>query len=205
MPMYKGKVVSAEELKRLTKLEKEAAKAAGKTVKTATTAGKTAADIFNEKSLEEIVSTLNPQYLESKKWNMETNRRIGMKTYEEDSIHTDQLSYAKVLTWDGNKGKGTATNGKNMYDFEPTAGLLNDSGKLGLRSPFGVGSIIAIRKETAKMRKTVREGTFGFSTMVDRWVDVIHYCMFALIPESMYNTLEIPNSIKNTSAAAGGV
>jgi ribosomal protein L18 len=208
MPMYKGKIVSAEELKRLTKLEKEAektaAKAAGKTVKAASTAGKTSADLFNEKSLEEITSTLNDVYLEKKNWNIETNRRIGVKTYEEDSIHTDPLSYAKVLTWDGSKG--TATNGKNEYDFELTEGLLNDSGKIGLRSPFGVGSIVAIRQETAKMRKTVREGTFGVSTLVDRWVNVTHYRVFALIPADKINVFEIPESIKpSSSVAAGGV
>jgi hypothetical protein len=210
MPMYKGKIVSAEELKRLTKLEKEAekaaAKSAGKTVKAASTAGKTSADLFNEESLKQIESTLNDIYLETKNWNIETNRRLTKKTYEEDSIHTDPLSYAKVLTWDGSKGKGTATNGKNEYDFELTEGLLNDSGKIGLRSPFGVGSIVAIRKETAKMRKTVREGTFGVSTLVDKWVDVTHYRVFALIPADKINVFEIPESIKpSSSVAAGGV
>jgi hypothetical protein len=212
MPIYKGpnpefhgKPVSKEQLKELEKKDKEAekaAKSAGKTVKASTTAGKTSADLFNDESLKQIESTLNDIYLEKKNWNIETNRRIGTKTYEEDSIHTDELTYAKVLSWDGNKGKGTATNGKNEYDFELTEGLLNNSGKIGIRSPFGMGSIVAIRKETAKMRKTVREGTFGVSTMVDKWVDVTHYRVFAIIPADKINVFEIPESIKPSSSVA---
>jgi hypothetical protein len=200
-PEWNGKIVSKEQLKELEKKDKEAAKAAGtKTPKS--NASKTSSELFNEKSLEEIETKLIPSYLEKRSWNVEQEAKLQNGLYDTDCVLMDSLSFGKVLSWDPEtktakvfNGIGEKTGLNREYDVELTHGLLNDSGKIGLRSGLPIGSIIAYREEKAKMRKTVREGTFGVSCLVDRWVDVTHRCIFAVIPESKYASLPIPKAL----------
>jgi hypothetical protein len=197
-PDFKGKIVSKEQLKELEKKDKEAAKASG--AKPKSSASKTSSELFNEKSLEEIETELIPSYLEKRSWNAEQNAKIHNGLYDPDCVLMDNLAFGKVLSWDGKtarvfNGVGEKTGLTREYDVELTQGLLNDSGKIGLRSGLPIGTIIAYREEKAKMRKTVIEGTFGVSCLVDRWVNVTHHRIFAVIPESKFASYPIPKAL----------
>jgi hypothetical protein len=206
-PDFKGKIVSKEQLKELEKKDKEAAKAAG--AKTKSSGNKTSAELFNEKSLEEIETKLIPIYLEKRTWNAEAESRLKNGLYDPDCVLMDDLSFGKVISWDGKTARVFNGTGDNtcLYrekDVELTSGLLNDSGKIGLRSGLPIGSIVAYREEKAKMRQTIRDTFMGNLTYIDKWVDVIHYRIFAVIPESKYDVYPIPKAIKPSLAAGGG-
>lgn len=206
-PDFKGKIVSKEQLKELEKKDKEEAKKAG--AKAKSSGNKTSAEIFNEKSLEEIETKLLPHYLETRAWNVEQEAKLKNGLYDPDCVLDSDLSFGRVESWDGKKasvfnGVKESTGLKRYYDVELTSGLLNDSGKIGLRSGLPIGAIIAYRTEKGKMRKTVKEGTALAWSYVDKEVEVTHTRIFAIIPESKYSSLPIPKAILPTASVAAG-
>ncbi len=205
-PDFKGKIVSKEQLKELEKKDKEEAKKTGTKVKSSS--NKTSAELFNEKSLEEIETKLIPIYLEKRSWQANQESMLQNGLYDPDCVVMDDLTFAKVVSWDGKtakvfNGTGEKTGLIREREIELTQGLLNDSGKIGLRSGLPLNCIVAYREEKAKMKKTVIEGTFGVSCLVDRWMDVIHHRIFAIIPESKYTSLPIPKALLSSVAAGG--
>jgi hypothetical protein len=209
-PDFKGKIVSKEQLKELEKKDKEAAKAAG--VKMKSSGNKTSAELFNEKTLSEIETELIPRYLKSIAWNADAESRLQNGLYDPDCVLLDELSFAKVISWNPETKTAKIFNGigektgqtREHEGIELTSGLLSDSGKIGLRSGLPVGSIVAYRWETAKMRQTIRDTFMGKVTYLDKWMDVRHIRIFAVIPESKYDVYPIPKAIKPSLAASGG-
>ncbi len=206
---FKGKIVSKEQLKELEKKDKEEAKKAGTKVKSS--GNKTSAELFNEKSLEEIETKLVPYYLEKRAWQAELEAKLKNGLYDDDCVLGTDLTFGRVESWDGKTA--TVFNGvketcglTRRREVELSSGLLNDSGKIGLRSGLPIGTIVAYREEKGKIRKTVRVGDGFANCLKDMEVEITHIRIFAIIPESNYSSLPIPKAIlpPTVSVAGGG-